>query len=144
MAAFYVLYSIVFFLPSLPVYFGRHDAWTPMLPVVLLAIPFMFAPLGIAARDLGFGGAMRHSLAVWGSNWTGAFSFLAVGSFLFALAMLPVYVLPWLPPRDSPFSIPITATTALIRVAVGALITLAVWEFYTANVTSPERASETA
>lgn len=144
LAAFYVLYSILMFLPSLPIYLGRHQSWTPGLPVVLLAVPFMFAPLGVAAHGLGFGGSIWHSLEVWGRTWSRTFSFIAVGTFLFALAMLPVRVLPWLAPGDSPLAIPVSAVATLINVVASALILLAVWEFYTTNVTDRGPASETA
>lgn len=71
------------------------------------------APFGVVTQGLGFSGAVRHSLHVWKSALWGTTGLVTVGSFFYAL----------------------------IGAAMQALILLAVWEFYRANVIAPESSS---
>lgn len=111
------------------------------LPVPILALLLLYAPFAPVTRRAGFAGALEHSIKSWRSAFWATVRLVAVGSFVFALSRVPVYSLGFLT-KASWLTIPLSPVYALIGVAIRALITLAVWEFYSANVLQPEHALE--
>ena len=146
LAAVYLLFwSLTGFLPML--LFLRTAPWPKWcLPILgmlsILSILLMYAPFGVVTQGLGLAGAIRHSLRVWKSTLWGTTRLIAVGSLFFVLSRALNYALPEIVVRTSWLAILRSPIHALISVAAQALITLAVWEFYSANVLQPEDALE--
>lgn len=156
LAGFYLLVNLALALPYIPyvIVSGRvypSSAWAvielihTVFGLVLLLLPLlMFAPFGIVTRGLSTMQSIGHSFGVWKQTWRQSIALVGVGASLFIVSRAPGYVVtPSTVPATSWLTIPLAAVFALLGVLAHALIILAVWEFYQANVTVQEPASAT-
>lgn len=145
------IYLVFFLQQTLPFLLWRTP---PLLHYVIYAacivlayvvVPLlMYAPVCAVSRNLGFGGAMRHSLDAWRSLFWPSVRLVAVGAFVYTLSRAFTMGIMLLHRGVTWLTMPTSALYALVGIAVQALITLAVWEFYQSNVGAPELVSETA
>lgn len=123
---------ILLFILFMPLALPLNSILAPVRVLVLLLI---YAPFGVVAENLGFSAAIRHSLCAWKNTCWGTIRLLAVGSLLLIIfkgitmesygVVIRTY-----------WQIPMGLLLSPISVAVQALITLALWEFYSVNVIS--------
>lgn len=149
LAGFYLIVDLALTAPYIPYYVTPRGVtpfvgWLPMITTLVSAglLLLMFAPFGIVARGLGVMPSIRHSCCVWKQTWRQAITLVVLGSFLRAIAMAPCQLLPLLFAKNSWLMVPVAAVDTLIGVAIRALITLALWEFYSANVRQQEHAPD--
>jgi len=128
---------LVFWLPAL---LGLTGLWLPGFywPASLLFVLLMYAPMGVVTQNLGFFAAIRHNLRVWKDIAWRTILLIATGSFLSVLVMGPVDVIDMMIhlsfPKGSWPPVLMGQVFAVVGIAISALIFLAVWEFYSAQV----------
>jgi len=137
------IYIVYWALAELPFMLAIAQAPAAMLwlPVPFLALLLLYAPFAPVTRGVGFAGALEHSIKSWRSAFWPTVRLVAVGSFVYALSRAPVYSTAFLT-KTSWITIVLSPIYAFIGVAIRALITLAVWEFYSKNVLQTEHALE--
>jgi hypothetical protein len=106
----------------------------------LLAPLLMFAPFAVAVQGANCWDAILRSVQVWKTTVWRTIPLIAIGAFFFALVSAPRWMLQFAVSKVSWLHVGMEPVYTLFSVVPNALILLAVWEFYSANVPQPEHA----
>jgi hypothetical protein len=157
LALLYLVIDAVYAVPQLMMYAGNGPARTGSSQIVfqvalslygligLACLLLMFAPFGIVTRKLGMPESVARSFNVWKRLWKRVGAFIASGTCIAGLVMLPIRLPSVMlsPMKESLWAVPLAILVSVAETFVGVLILLAVWEFYQANVIDSESASVT-
>ena len=134
LAGIYVVLGLLVLLPMLlQAHWLRWLQWV-WLPIPLLVYLLMYAPMGVVAQGPGFFAAVRHSLRVWRDNVWRTLSLIATGVFLSSFVMGPPQVINRSFLKADWARVAFGPVFTVVGIAVSALVMLAVWEFYSAQV----------